>query len=137
MKLSEAICLRGIIEQTVQTADDSTALTAVRLHPVWTGGAEYAAGYKVQRGGRLWRCLQTHTSQLGWEPENASALWAQINETCAGTLDDPIAYSGNMALTAGLYYAQEGVVYLCIRDTVNPVYAPLAELTGIYVEPVL
>lgn len=38
-----------------------------------------------------------------------------------------------MALTAGLYYVQEWVVYLCIRGTVNPVYNALADLVGLYV----
>ena len=28
----------------------------------------------------------------------------------------------------------DGVTYLCNRDTVNPVYNPLSELVGIYVE---
>ena len=39
-----------------------------------------------------------------------------------------------MALASGLYYSQDGVVYLCSRNTVNPVYNPLSELVGIYVE---
>ena len=39
-----------------------------------------------------------------------------------------------MALTAGLYYVQDYVIYLCTRDTGNPVYNPLAELVGLYVE---
>lgn len=45
----------------------------------------------------------------------------------------PIPYSGNMALTSGLYYIQDYTIYLCTRDTGNPVYNPLAELVGIYV----
>ena len=32
------------------------------------------------------------------------------------------------------YYLQDSVIYLCTRDTVNPVYNPLADLVGIYVE---
>ena len=39
-----------------------------------------------------------------------------------------------MALEAGLYYTQGGVVYLCNRDTGQPVYNALDELVGIYVE---
>ena len=31
-------------------------------------------------------------------------------------------------------YSQDGVTYLCNRDTVNPVYNALRELVGIYVE---
>lgn len=39
-----------------------------------------------------------------------------------------------MALESGKYYSQSGAVYLCTRDTVNPVYQLLNELVGIYVE---
>ena len=126
--------LRPIIEQAAQSLDDRTALSAVALYPAWAAGVDYATGYKVQHGGRLWRCIQAHTSQDGWEPENAPALWTEICETHAGTLNDPIPYSGNMALESGKYYSQSGVVYLCTRDTVNPVYSALADLVGIYVE---
>ena len=126
--------LRPIIEQAAQSLDDRTALSAVALYPAWAAGVDYATGYKVQHGGRLWRCVQAHTSQTGWEPENATTLWTEICETHAGTLTDPIPYSGNMALESGKYYSQSGAVYPCIRDTVNPVYNTLADLVGIYVE---
>ena len=126
--------LRPIIEQAAQSLDDRTALSAVALYPAWAAGVDYATGYKVQHGGRLWRCVQAHTSQTGWEPENAPALWTEICETHGGTLDDPIPYSGNMALEAGKYYSQDGAVYLCTRDTVNPVYNALADLVGLYVD---
>ena len=33
-------------------------------------------------------------------------------------------------------YSQDGVTYLCNRDTVNPVYNPLRELVGLYVKEV-
>lgn len=126
--------LRPIIEQAAQSLDDRTALSAVALYPAWAEGVDYSTGYKAQHGGKLWRCLQAHTSQSGWEPENAPALWAEICETHAGTLNDPIHYSGNMALENGKYYTQGGVTYLCNRDTVNPVYHPLSALVGLYVE---
>ena len=69
---------------------------------------------------------------MGWNPETAASLWEVINETHVGTLGDPIPYDGNMALVSGLYYVQNGVIYLCTRDTVNPVYTGLDELVGIY-----
>ena len=116
--------------------DDNTALRMLAFYPEWEEGASYTQGFKVRRGGKLWRVRegQAHTSQVGWEPENASALWEQINETHAGTIDDPVPYEGSMALESGLYYVQEYVIYLCTRDTVNPVYNPLSELVGLYVE---
>ena len=70
--------LRPIIEQAAQSLDDRTALSAVALYPAWAAGVDYATGYKVQHGGRLWRCVQAHPSQTGWEPENAPSLWAKV-----------------------------------------------------------
>lgn len=134
--LTESEVSRLLIAQQINTleVDDSTALRMLEFYPEWAAGTDYTVGYKAQRGGRLWRCLQAHPAQAGWEPENTPALWTEICETHAGTLEDPIPYSGNMALTAGLYYIQDYALYLCTQDTVNPVYNPLAELVGIYVK---
>ena len=118
------------------TVDDNTALRMKEFYPEWTADTEYTIGYKAQRSEKLWRCLQAHTSQSGWEPENAPALWTEICESHAGTLEDPIPYSGNMALESGKYYSQDGKIYRCIRDTGNPVYNALSELVGLYVEEV-
>ena len=106
------------------------------FYPEWAFDTDYAVGYKVQRSGRLWRCIQAHTSQTGWEPEKAASLWTEICESHAGTLEDPIPYNGNMALESGKYYSQDGKVYRCTRDTGNPVYNALSELVGLYVEKI-
>ena len=118
------------------TVDDQTALRMLEFYPEWAEGQACASGYKAQRGGKLWRCLQAHTAQTGWEPENAASLWEQICETHDGTKYDPIPYDGNMALESGKHYTQGGVTYLCNRDTGNPVYNALSELVGLYVEVV-
>ena len=124
-----------LIRQQINTldVDANTALRMVEFYPEWASGMDYSTGYKVQRGGKLWRCLQAHTAQVGWEPENAASLWGQSCEAHDGTKYDPIPYDGNMALEAGKYYIQGYVIYLCNRDTGNPVYNPLAELVGLYV----
>ena len=116
--------------------DDNTALRMVDFYPEWASGVSYTAEYKVKRRGKLWRCLQSHTSQAGWEPENAASLWTEVCERHAGTKYDPISYDGNMALEAGKYYSQSGKTYLCNRDTGNPVYNALSELVGLYVTEV-
>lgn len=127
------------IRQQINTldVDDNTALRMTEFYPEWTSGQAYTAAYKVQYGGNLWRCMQAHTAQSGWEPSTATAsLWEQICESHDGTLADPIPYSGNMALENGKYYTQGGVTYLCTRDTGSPVYNALADLVGIYVDTV-
>lgn len=127
---------RMLIEKQINTldVDDATALRMLTFYPEWAAGVSYTDGYKVQHSSKLYKALQEHTSQAGWEPENAPALWTEICETHDGSEFDPIPYSGNMALEQGKYYAQDGVTYLCTRDTVNPVYQPLNELVGVYVE---
>ena len=134
--MTESEVTRMLIAQQINglTVDDNTALRMREFYPEWAAGVDYATGYKVQHGGKLWRCLQSHTAQAGWEPENAASLWAEICETHDGTIDDPIPYSGNMALESGKYYIQDDVIYLCTRDTINPVYQPLSDLVGLYVE---
>lgn len=136
--LSTEEVTRMLLEQSINTLglNDEMALRAQGFYPEWAPGTEYPAEYKVRRGDRLCRCVQPHTGQLGWEPENAQSLWEYINETHDGSKYDPIPYDGNMELSEGLYYTQGGVLYRCTRSTGQPVYSSLAELVGLYVEVV-
>jgi hypothetical protein len=136
--LTEQEVSRMLISQQINTlsVDDNTALRMREFYPEWVPGTTYSVGFKVQRNGKLYSVLQAHTAQTGWEPENAASLWVEINETHEGTIDDPIPYNGNMALESGKYYIQDNVIYLCSRDTINPVYNQLSELIGLYVETV-
>jgi hypothetical protein len=126
--------LRPYIVKAAQSLDDTEAIHAVDLYDEWKPDTAYEVGYKLRRNGKVWRVRQAHTSQTGWEPENVPALFEEINETHTGTLDDPIPYSGSMTLESGKYYSQNGVVYLCIRDSVNPLYHDLDALIGTFVE---
>lgn len=136
--MTEAEVNRLFITAQINTlsVDDNTALRMQSYYPEWAENTAYTVGYKVQHSGKLWRCLSAHTSVTGWESENAASLWEQINEIHSGTIDDPVPYDGNMALESGKYYIQNHVIYLCTRDTVNPVYNALADLVGLYVETV-
>ena len=134
MRKSEALRLRHRIETAVQSLPDSEALEAVTLYPEWAAGVDYSTGYKVQYLGKLYKVVQAHTSQETWTPDITASLYTRIDEVHDGTKYDPIPYEGNMTLYNGKYYSQDGVTYLCNRDTVNPVYNKLSELVGIYVE---
>ena len=105
-----------------QGLTDADALTVKAIYPAWSGeGVSYAADYKVLHGDVLYKCLQEHTSQAGWEPGVAPSLWAAIDAgTSAGTLEDPIPVPDTVA-TAGMeyekgkYYTENGIVYLMNR----------------------
>lgn len=141
MRKSEALKLRHHIETAVQSLPDSEALEAVTLHPKWKdliGKTVEKLGFRFTHGGKLYKTIPAnHTFQADWVPGvGTESIYTRIDETHAGALTDPIPYDGNMALESGKYYIQDGVIYLCSRDTVNPVYNPLADLVGLYVETV-
>ena len=126
-----------IVRQQINTlsVDDATALRMVAYYPEWTAGTAYAVGDRLVYNGYLYKVLQAHTAQSTWQPGTGTeSMYTRIDEQHDGTKYDPIPYSGNMALEAGKYYSQSGEVYLCTRDTVNPVYSALADLVGLYVE---
>lgn len=136
--LTEAEVSRMLITEQINTltVDDNTALRMREFYPMWESGKAYTVGFKVQYGGLLYKVTTAHTSQADWTPDTAATLFTRIDETHAGTEDDPIPYDGNMALESGKYYMQDYAIYKCIRDTGNPVYHPLADLVGVYVEAV-
>ena len=136
MTRDHALWLRSILETAAQSLDDATAIRAKEFYPAWTAGMTCTIDLRYRHNGKLWKCRQTHTTLTGWEPgaTGTESLFAEVNETHAGTQDDPIPYSGNMELTEGLYYTQDGVLYRCTRSTGQAVYHALAELVGVYVE---
>ena len=102
-------------------------------------GKPIFTGTRVQYYGKLWECRQDHNIASHFAPSLATAsLWKEVTEEGAdvGTLENPIAYEGNMELEEGRYYSQDGVVYLCTRSTGVPVYNALKDLVGIYVDVV-
>ncbi len=137
ISIEKARALRALIEKAAVSLDDDDALEAVELFPAWAIGKAYATDERIRYGEKLYRCVQAHTSQADWTPDAAPALWTEVAKPGQGdTPGNPIPYSGNMALISGKYYAQDGVTYRCTRDTVNPVYAALKDLVGLYVEVV-
>lgn len=134
--MTEPEVSRMLITEQINTlaVDDQTALRMRVFYPEWKASKDYAAGYKVQYKEKLYKVVTAHTSQADWTPDAAVTLYERIDETHDGSEFDPIPYDGNMALESGKYYTQDGVTYLCTRDSGNAVYHPLTELVGQYVE---
>lgn len=139
-----ALQLRPIMEQAAQSLDDNTALAAVELFPQWeklvAESKTVDKGFRFQHGTQLYRTEQpTYTFVSHYVPGSTGteSLFSKVDETHAGTRDDPIPYDGNMILEEGKYYSQGGVVYICTRSTGNPVFHALSDLVGLYVEVAL
>ena len=138
-----ALQLRPIMEKAAQSLEDATALTAVELFPHWKElvreARKVTKGFRFQHGGKLWRTEQPEYIFVEYhEPGSAGteSLFSMVDESHSGTLEDPIPYEKNMEIYNGRYYSQNGVLYLCNRDSGQPLYHDLSSLIGIYVEVV-
>lgn len=120
---------------------DSDSLKFKSLYPNWNEfiGKSLKDNFKINYLDKLYKTLQevsTVLDQQGYRPGEvgSEALYEEINEKNAGTLEDPIPYNNNMELFEGKYYSQSGVTYKCTRNTEQAIYQDLSGLVGIYVE---
>lgn len=56
--------------------DEVTAGEHKEMFADWQAGVAYTVGQYRNYGGKLYRCVQAHTSQEGWEPDKAASLWS-------------------------------------------------------------
>ena len=122
---------------------DEQALEVKEMFPMWDEFVDkvITTGTRFQYEGKLYEVLQDHTVLSHYQPSiNTAALYKEVvletNEEgeLNGTLENPIPYEGNMVIENGKYYTQDGVIYLCTRDSGNPVYHALKDLVSLYVE---
>lgn len=60
--------------------DEVTAAEHAELFAPWAIDVEYKAGSIHSFGDCLYKCLQAHKSQEGWEPDKAASLWKKIGD---------------------------------------------------------
>ena len=70
--------LRALVEKAAQSLNDEEALAGVNLYPQWEPDRDMLAGERLRFNGTLYRVLQNHTSQEGWEPDKAPSLFAKV-----------------------------------------------------------
>lgn len=70
--------LRKAIEKTSVNLTDSEAYDVAELFPMWKTDTAYQTGDRVQYEGKLYKCLQSHTSQADWIPSTAVSLWVEV-----------------------------------------------------------
>jgi hypothetical protein len=51
------------------------SISQAQTYPAWAPNVAYSVGQQVTYGGHLYKCIQAHTSLVGWEPPNVPALW--------------------------------------------------------------
>ena len=138
-KVQAAAEMRLAIQMFAQTVtEDDKALKIKSVYPKWNEviGEKVTEGFKFRYGDDLFKVIQPKLTIEGhYVPgQGTESLYAKVDETHAGTVNDPIPYEGNMEIFSGKYYIQNGVIYECIRDSGTPLYHNLADLVGVYVK---
>lgn len=76
-EMEEYVDKGEILNDVLDILTDEQAETVPQLYPEWAAGVDYAVGKRVRYQDKLYRCVQAHTSQDGWEPPNVPALWTR------------------------------------------------------------
>ena len=63
-----------------ESIDEVTASEHSTLFAQWAPGVSYVQNQIRKYNDKLYKCLQTHTSQEGWEPDSAPSLWKTIGD---------------------------------------------------------
>lgn len=116
------------IHLAVISLPDDVAAETPELFPAWTNGVQYSAGDRVQYDGKLYECVQAHTAQETWTPDNTPALWKEVARP--GTIPvwkQPTGSQDAYQIGDLVHYPDEnGPVYVC--TIANNVWSP--EVTG-------
>ena len=84
-------------------------------------GRSWRANVAVQVGdvftykGALWRCIQAHTTQGGWQPDKTPALWHKVEIVAEGTVrvwEKGVAYAVGDVVA---FPKEDGAQYTCIQ----------------------
>ena len=66
-------------EKIVSTFTDENALKVIELYPKWVVGIAVAKDSRYQFEGKLYKCVQAHTTQADWAPDVTPALWVIVS----------------------------------------------------------
>ena len=78
MTFERMMQIRSVIEEAMSKEDDAVVLENPNLLPTWKAGVAYVTGKKLLHDGVVYKVLQDHTSQEGWEPGVAPSLFAEV-----------------------------------------------------------
>ena len=112
---------------------DEQALQVPLMFPKWQVGKAYAVGERVLYLGVLYKVIQAHTSQAGWEPDIAPSLFAKnliVKDDSGEQVDIPdwVQPDSTNPYMIGDKVKFEGKIYQSLID--NNVWAPTAYPQG-------
>lgn len=122
------------LKASAPIVDDGVAVKVKAFYPEWVPGGAYISGDRRVYTERLYKCRQTHTDQGVYTPDQMPAMWEIIDESHAGTIDDPIIYVVPMEVFEDKYYIYADVLYKCTCNSGQALTHTPDQLVGIYFE---
>lgn len=125
--------MQAAVKLYVQAATDipdEQALEMPDLFRTWeevlAAGEQLEANTILNLDGQLYRVVQPVTPQEHQRPdgEGMLAIYRPIDQTHAGTKEDPIPFVYGMDTEQGKYYSYNGKLYLCNQTMAPCVWAP-------------
>lgn len=124
-KYQAAEQFRRALQMFCQTLDDEQAMEIATVYPEWADNTAYAVGTMVTYGynevddPQLYRCVQAHTSQANWTPDETPALWSAI-----GLAPDDVPIWSQPTGSHDAYNTGDRVHY---PDAESPIYVSLID----------
>lgn len=77
--IERAKVLRKKMEELANAnLSEQEALEYPEFFSQWDEGMEYTAGSKVRYAGEIYKVLKDHTSQVDWNPQDATSLFSKV-----------------------------------------------------------
>ena len=74
-----ALKLRELIVKASLSLSDEDALSGVELFPRWEANKAYVTGDRICYIDKLYKVIQSHTSQADWTPDVTKALYTEVS----------------------------------------------------------
>lgn len=141
--LTESEVFTLFAKQQINTlsVDDDTSLRMKSYYPTWqeltaTQFTAEKAGYKFTYGDDLYKTVKANQQFLdNWIPgQGTESIFERIDETHSGTKEDPIPFKINMEVFKDKYYTEDGILYICIEDSKQPLQNKASELPRYFKE---
>lgn len=78
--IEAATALTFVLLAEAGSIDDVTATEHSELFAAWGSDIAYAVGALRRHDGKLYQCVQAHTSQGDWTPDTAASLWRKVGD---------------------------------------------------------
>ena len=72
--------LRATMVKAAASLNDTDALTAIEMFAPWKVDTAYTVDTRIRYNGKLYRVVQSHTSQSDWTPDVTPALYTEVEE---------------------------------------------------------